>query len=47
MLKHKLHALKTNELPEDGQKLKPKRVVALINKYIVLTFAWSLSSSKL
>jgi hypothetical protein len=31
-LKQKLHMLKTYELPEDGQQLRPKHVGALANK---------------
>ena len=31
-LMHKLRTLKTYELCEDGQELRPKHVVALINK---------------
>jgi len=31
-LKHKLHVIKTYELPEDGQKSRPKHVGELINK---------------
>ena len=35
MLKHKLHVLKTYELPEDGQQLRPKGVGGLTNKSFV------------
>jgi len=31
-LKHKLHLLKNDGLPEDGQQLRPQNVRALINK---------------
>jgi hypothetical protein len=29
---HKLHTSQKNELPEDGQELRPKHVEATINK---------------
>jgi hypothetical protein len=39
-LKHKLHTLKTFELPKDGRQLRPEHVEALINKRKSCSTSW-------